>query len=256
MKALIIEDEALAAERLADLIQQYDADIEIVAQLDSVREAVAFFNTEKAPDLAFFDIQLADGLSFDIFEQATVNCPVIFTTAYDEYALRAFKVNSIDYLLKPIDSEELSKAFDQFFKLQKDNKTTEKAPDLALIQQAMQMMTKQYKTRFIIKAGSKITSVPVENILYFYSEHRTTYVRTKDAKKHAIDYTLEQLEGLLNPQFFFRLNRKFIAAFPAIKEVLTYSNSRLKVELAATGNDELVLVGRDKVGDFKKWLDQ
>jgi two-component system LytT family response regulator len=164
-------------------------------------------------------------------------------------------VNSIDYLLKPIDFEELSQAFDQFFKLKKEAKVAEKAPDLALIQQAMQMMTKQYKTRFIIKAGSKITSVPIDNILYFYSEHRTTYAKTKDGKKHAIDYTLEQLEGLLDPKIFFRLNRKFMTAFPAIKEVLTYSNSRLKVELIDL-KDEEVLVGRDKIGDFKKWLDQ
>jgi DNA-binding LytR/AlgR family response regulator len=255
MKILIIEDEHLAADHLSTLILRYDSTIEIVAQLDSVREAITFFNTENAPDLAFFDIQLADGLSFDIFEKTEVNCPVIFTTAYDEYALRAFKVNSIDYLLKPIDFEELNKAFDQFFNLKKESKNVEKAPDLALIQQAMQMMTKQYKTRFIIKAGSKISSIPTEDILYFYSEHRTTYVKTKDGKKHAIDYTLEQLEGLLNPQDFFRLNRKFFAAFPAIKEVLTYSNSRLKVELVDLRNED-VLVGRDKIGAFKKWLDQ
>lgn len=255
MKVLIIEDEHLAAEHLETLIHRYDSSIEIVAQLDSVREAIEFFDTEDAPDLAFFDIQLADGLSFDIFEKSEVNCPVIFTTAYDEYALRAFKVNSIDYLLKPIDFEELSKAFDQFFKLKKKDEIANKTPDLALIQQAMQMMTKQYKTRFIIKSGSKISSVPTEDILYFFSEHRTTYLKTKDLKKHAIDYTLEQLEGLLDSQFFFKLNRKFMTAFPAIKEVVTYSNSRLKVELVDLKNED-VLVGRDKINEFKQWLDQ
>lgn len=255
MKILIIEDEQLAADHLTTLIHRYDADIEIIAHLDSVREAITFFDTEAAPDLAFFDIQLADGLSFDIFEKTEVNCPIIFTTAYDEYALRAFKVNSIDYLLKPIDLEELTQAFDQFYKLKREDKVVEKTPDLALIQQAMQMMTKQYKTRFIIKVGAKINSVPIDNILYFYSEHRTTYVKTKDGKKHAIDYTLEQLEGLLDPKIFFRLNRKFMAAFPAIKEVLTYSNSRLKVELVNLEKED-VLVGRDKVRDFKNWLDQ
>jgi len=233
MTTLIIEDEILAAERLANLIHRYDSSIEIVGQLDSVRESIAFFDTEKTPDLAFLDIQLADGLSFDIFEKTKVNCPVIFTTAFDEYALRAFKVNSIDYLLKPIDYEELTAAFDKFFTLKKEEKAATAIPDLTIIQQAMQMMTKQYKNRFIIKAGAKISAVPVEDIFYFFSEHRTTYLRTKEGRKHAIDYTIEQVEGLINPQYFFRLNRKYITAFEGIKEV-----------------------SREKVGEFKKWLDQ
>lgn len=256
MKILIIEDEILAAERLSDLIRKFDSNIQILEISDSVRESVNWFQNNPAPDLCFMDIQLADGLSFDIFEKTSVDCPVIFTTAYDEYAIRAFKVNSIDYLLKPIDYEGVVKAFEQYHSLNKNVSEKAQIPDLDLIQKAMKMMSKSYKTRFIVKAGNHLSSVPVEEILYFYSEHRTTWVKTKQLKKHAIDYTLEQLEDLLDPNHFFRVNRKFYAAFSGIKDVMTYSNSRLKVQLIETSKDELVLISREKVKEFKEWLDQ
>jgi DNA-binding LytR/AlgR family response regulator len=256
MKILIIEDEMLAAERLADLIKKYNSDNEILEIIDSVRESINWFQNNSSPDLCFMDIQLADGLSFDIFEQISINCPIIFTTAYDEYALRAFRVNSIDYLLKPIDYEGVANAFEQYQNLVKNIPTKTQVPDLDIIQKAMQMMSKSYKTRFIVKAGNHLSSIPVDEILYFYSEHRTTWVKTKNLKKHAIDYTLEQLEDLLDPNQFFRLNRKFYAAFPGINDVVTYSNSRLKVQLLDTSKEELILISREKVKDFKEWLDQ
>lgn len=256
MKVLIIEDEPLAAERLSDLILAHDSNIQILGILDSVREAVDWFNNEPPPDLCFMDIQLADGLSFDIFEKTKVTCPIIFATAYDEYALRAFKVNSIDYLLKPVDNEGVKKAFEQYEGLIKDMPSQKVIPDLSLLQQAMKMMKQSYKKRFIVKAGNHISSIPAEEILYFYSEHRTTWLKTKKLKKHAIDYTLEQLEDLLDPNQFFRLNRKYLTAFSAIQGVLTFSNSRLKVQLQDLPKEELILISREKVGNFKEWLDQ
>ncbi len=256
MTTLIVEDETLAAERLSDLIRQYDPDIKILACLDSVREAVEWFQNDPAPDLAFFDIQLADGLSFDIFEKTEVPCPVIFTTAYDEYALKAFKVHSIDYLLKPIDIEELGAAFKQYFKINKNIATAPPAPDIDIIRQAVKMMSNNYKNRFIVKAGHHISAVAVENILYFFTEHRTTWIKTKSLKKHAIDYTLEQLSELLDPERFFRLNRKYIVSIDAIDTATSYSNSRLKVQLTDGGKSEKILISREKVREFKEWLDR
>lgn len=256
MRILLVEDEILAVERLSNMIHQYDSNIEIVAQFDSVRETVLFLNTRPDIDLAFFDIQLADGLSLDIFKQTKLSCPVIFTTAYNEYAIQAFKINAIDYLLKPISFKDLSHAFSQFKDLKSQYFTSPKALDSALIQQLMEKMTKQYKNRFIVKIGSKIASIPIETVLYFYSEHKTTYLKTTAFKKHAINYTLEELEGLLNPNHFFRLNRQFITSLPAIIEVSVYSNSRLKVNLLDLQRKDSILVGRDSVRDFKVWLDK
>jgi DNA-binding LytR/AlgR family response regulator len=253
MKVVIIEDEGLAVERLITLIRQYDPNIEIVAQLDSIESSVDWFPHHPAPDLCFFDIQLADGLSFKIFEKVSVKSPVIFTTAYNEYALQAFKVNSIDYLLKPIDYEELASAFEQFHQYTNQHST----PDLEIIQEAARMITRQkkYKSRFMVKAGHQLLGVPVEEVAYFFSEHKTTWLKTTDGLKHAIDYKLEEVEHLVDPARFFRLNRKYITAFGAIEKITSYTNSRLKVQLwEAKG--EKILVSREKVGDFKEWLDQ
>ncbi|MEM9919443.1 MAG: LytTR family DNA-binding domain-containing protein [Bacteroidota bacterium] len=255
MKVVIIEDEALAAERLIDLIHSYDATIEVVAQLDAVEQAVEWFEQSTPPDLVFMDIQLADGLSFEIFEKTSVACPVIFTTAYNEYALRAFKVNSIDYLLKPVGPQELHQSFEQFKNLQKTTPATN-IPDPKMIQQVVQMIQKRYKSRFIVKTGHQIISVPVEDIAYFYSEHKMVFLKTLHQKKHLVDYTLEQLEQLLDPDRFFRLNRKYLAAYPAIRSATTFSNSRLKVGLLHATAEEEILVSREKVGLFKAWMDQ
>ncbi|MDX1940668.1 MAG: LytTR family DNA-binding domain-containing protein [Saprospiraceae bacterium] len=253
MKIAIVEDENLAAERLSDLIKQYDPSYEILVFLDSVQEAVAWFSASAPPDLAFFDIQLADGHSFDIFQQCNVNCPVIFTTAYDEYALHAFKVNSIDYLLKPIDLESIKKAFIKLEQLKSSFIKDAPAITLETMQKVVQSLQKpNYKTRFVVKSGAQIHSVQVEDILYFFHEDKIVWLKRNDLKKFAVDFTLEQLETILDPARFFRLNRQFIVAFDAIKEITTYSNSRLKIKLL--DNNEPVIVSRERVGDFKTWL--
>lgn len=256
MKVLIVEDEAMAAERLVDLIHQYDASITVLDQLDTVSGAVQWLKNNPKPDLAFFDIQLADGSSFQIFDQVEVDCPVIFTTAYDQYALKAFKVNSIDYLLKPLDLEELTKAFQQFESLQQRFEQPQtNALSMDNIQRAMQMLTQQYKSRFVIKSGHTLTAVPTEAIAYFFSEHKLTWLVHEKGKKFSIDYTLEQLEGLVDPKQFYRLNRKFLASFKSIEKVVSYTNSRLKVHLQQHPKSDEVLISREKATAFKRWMD-
>jgi len=255
MRIIIIEDEILAAERLSDLISQYDSNIEIVEPLDSVESAVEWFQNNESPDLAFFDIQLADGLSFEIFEQVKVECPIIFTTAYDEYALKAFKVNSIDYILKPIDNKELIQAFEKFERTQKQAPSS---PPMDLIQQAMMMIQgqqKNYKSRFIVKSGNHLSAIEVAEVAYFFSEHKMSWIKTFEGKKYMVDYKMEALQNLIDPLQFFRLNRKYISSFKAIKDVVSYSNSRLKIKLLDSADDD-ILISREKVQDFKKWLDQ
>ena len=254
MKVIIVEDEALAAERLELLLQQYDSKMEVLAKLECVEEAVPWFLEGGKPDLAFFDIQLADGSSFEIFEQVEVPCPVIFTTAYDAYALKAFKVNSIDYLLKPVDLDDLKAAFQRYEAMKANFQTETTDFGLSQIKLAMKMLHKQYKTRFIVKSGHHLASVQVEDILFFYSEHKTVWIKRSNGKRHAVDYTLEQLEELLDPNLFFRLNRKYIASINSIKDVVTYSNSRLKVNLQELTGEEII-ISRERASSFKAWLD-
>jgi len=256
MKVLIIEDEKLAADRLALLINQYNAAIAIIGKVGSVRKAVETINLVYQPDLIFMDIQLGDGLSFEIFEKTEIKCPVIFTTAYDEYAIRAFKVNSIDYLLKPIDADELTTAIDKFKNLQKSANVTASVPNLILLEQAMQLLgqQQQYKNRFIIKVGEHIKYVPTNTIDFFFSQEKATFLQTKDNKRFVIDYALDQLEKMVNPQEFFRINRAYLVGLTAIQDIITYSSSRLKTVLRNSPETEVV-VSRDKVQAFKEWLD-
>jgi len=255
MKVLIIEDEKLAADRLALLIKQYDAGIEIIGKVGSVRKAAETINIVYQPDLIFMDIQLGDGLSFEIFEKTEIRCPVIFTTAYDEYAIRAFKVNSIDYLLKPIDADELTVAIAKFKNLQKTEKELPVAPNIALLEQAMQLLGQQpYKNRFVIKIGEHIKYVPTENIDFFFSMEKATFLQTKDDKRFVIDYPLDQLEKLVNPKEFFRINRAYLVGLTSIQDIVSYSSSRLKTVLRNSPEPDIV-VSRDKVQAFKDWLE-
>lgn len=252
MRILIIEDEIPASKRLAMLIKRLNAMATILASLDSIETAVDWLKTNPSPDLIFMDIQLADGLSFDIFTQIDVQVPVIFTTAYDQYALKAFKVNSIDYLLKPIDAEELNKA------LQKFEKLFQKQPNFSrnTIDQLIQSLTQpEYKERFIVKIGQLLTYINVSDIYYFYSEDGLVFARTSEGKKHGVDYTLDQLQDLIPPTHFFRINRKVITRIEAIHKIATYFNSRLKLELRPNADFD-VIVSRDRVPLFKKWLDK
>lgn len=249
MNCLIIEDEKVAAERLSGLIKNYDQSMEILKIIQSVKNAVKWLNTNKAPDLIFMDIQLADGLSFEIFEQTIVKAPVIFTTAYDEYALKAFKVNSIDYLLKPIDQSELNSAIEKH----KENIKPKEIPT-QIFDNILQTLTKNYKNKFVIKVGEHIKVFKIDNVQCFYSMEKYTFLQNNSGCDYAIDYSLDQLEDLLDPAQFFRINRKFIVSFSAISDIISYSNSRLKVKLNSNESNDLI-VSREKVQDFKKWLE-
>jgi DNA-binding LytR/AlgR family response regulator len=248
---LIIEDEPNAAERLISLIRQ-QRQINILGQFDTVTRSVDWLKKNQAPDLIFMDIQLADGLSFQIFEQVTVNAPVIFTTAYNEYALKAFKVNSIEYLLKPIDADELRAAFAKYETL-----TGKPTPDKMMesISYAMQMLTKKYKERFMVKVGEHLKTIAVNEILFFFSLEKTTFAQTTDGRKHILDFTLDQLDGLLDPAQYFRINRKYIVQADSIKDMISHTNSRIKLVLK-TSDDEDVIVARERVQEFKEWLDK
>ncbi|MDX1941316.1 MAG: LytTR family DNA-binding domain-containing protein [Saprospiraceae bacterium] len=252
MNILIIEDEQPAAKRLANLLHEFRPQTNILSMIDSVENAVKWLRANASPDLLFLDIQLADGLSFDIFNQVTVQSPVIFTTAYDQYTLKAFKLNSVDYLLKPIDPEELEGALTKFEQLFGKKMSY----DLSAIQQMIQTMVQpQYKERFLVRVGQQMIYILVEEIQYFYSEDGLAYAKTVDNKKHLVDYTLEQLEETLNPKDFFRINRKVITHINAIQKIAPYFNSRLKLEIKPKAEFE-VIVSRERVNDFKSWLDR
>lgn len=250
MRILIIEDEKPAANRLYKLLQVHFPEAELIGNLDTVSHAVRWFGENPTPDLIFCDIQLADGISFEIFEKVNVSSPVVFTTAFDQYAIRAFQVNAIDYLLKPIDPKELERAVEKF-----RSRSIQPSLDLTLLKSLIQPQTKSFKSRFLVRFGEKIQSVPVEEIAFFFIEERVTFLQTHAGKKYVLDSTLEQVESQVDPSIFFRLNRKYLSHVDAIEEVLTYSNSRLKVFLRNC-TDSDILVSREKVTELKNWLDR
>lgn len=253
MKILIIEDEEHAAKRMETLVKELLPKSIILAKLDTVKRAVDWFTNKEVPDLVLMDIQLADGICFQIFEQCEVKCPVIFTTAYDEYALKAFKVNSIDYILKPVDKDELSAAFDKYRNL--SAKTDAAQFQLSNIEEAMRMITKKSKTRFVIRVGEHLRTVEVENILYFYSQDKTTFCHTTEKRDFILDYTLEQLVEMLDTKQFFRINRKYLVHTKSIQDIISYTNSRLRLVLKDSADAD-VIVARERVQEFKEWLDQ
>jgi DNA-binding LytR/AlgR family response regulator len=250
MRILIIEDENLAARRLVKLIRDILPDCDISGNLDTVTAAVDWLNTNPQPDLIFLDIQLADGISFEIFEHVKVTSPIIFCTAYDQYAIKAFKLNSIDYLLKPVDPEELKQAMDKFL-------SGRKVPEITLdqIRVLLQPVQKVYKNRFLVKVGERIQTIAIDDTGVFYSEDKVTFLMTRQGKKFIIDYTLDEVENLLDPELFFRLNRKYISSVASIKGVFTYSNSRLKIQLENISDND-ILISREKMALFKHWLGQ
>jgi len=253
MQILVIEDEKLAADRLITLITDIEPTAQVLKSIESIKAAVKWLNSNPHPDLIFMDIQLADGLSFEIFDKVEVEVPVIFTTAYNEYALRAFKVNSIDYLLKPIDKEELRTSIHKYLKLNK-NVTQNVALQPQLLKQVMNLIQNPYKSRFVVRIGEHIKTIAIEDVAYFYSSEKSSFLRSISGRDYAIEYTLDQLEQELDPHKFFRVSRKFIIAMPHIKDIIAYSGNRLKI-IAMGGDQEEVLVSREKVTDFKKWLD-
>ncbi|MHC0447463.1 LytR/AlgR family response regulator transcription factor [Flavobacterium sp. 3-218] len=254
MITLIIEDEKPAARLLQRKLEKLDVTVETM--LHSVEESVEWFSNNPHPDLIFLDIQLSDGLSFEIFEKIDIKSAIIFTTAYDEYALKAFKLNSIDYLLKPIDEDDLETAVAKF--KSRLPKASAETSNLHLdFEQIRQMLSnpfeKTYKKRFTVKIGQHLKVITTEEIECFFSENKGTYIHTYDNRDYLIDSTLEILEQELDKKDFFRVSRKFIVPLKAIKEIQVYTNSRLKVILPTYKEDE-VIVSREKVQDFKSWL--
>lgn len=250
MKVVLIEDEPLAAEKLQRYLLKCNEDIEVLATLTSLEVAVPWIRDhQESVDLFFMDVQLSDGLSFELFAQIDVKKPVIFTTAFDEFAIDAFKVNSIDYLLKPVTFTDLSKALTKLKSMRAQLAQPMNIGDLAT-----QLGKRTYKDRFLVRIGNHIHSVPTIDIAYFYAEGRDVYLKRSNGKKYLIEYTLESLEGLVDPKLFYRTNRSFIIGIHAIDDVIVYSNRRLKLNLVPKMDGEVV-VSREKVSQFKQWFE-
>ena len=251
MNILIVENEKPAADKLVRLLMKIDKSITILGIVETVEESINRIQEKPLPDLILMDIQLDDGLCFEIFETTNVDIPVIFTTAYDEYTLKAFKVNSIDYLLKPIDEELLRSALAKFMKLYAD-----KDPFKRDFKQLLYEFRNQYKSRFLIKIGEKYKSVPAGDISHFYINERSVFLSDNNGKDYGVDYSLEQLQTLLDPRKFFRINRECIINIEAISLMYSFSSSRLQLTLKNREKSDLFVVSRDKVAEFKKWIDK
>lgn len=252
IEILIIEDEPRAASHLSRVLNESGEEIKICSIVESIDEATSYLKENGEPSLIISDIQLSDGLSFEIFDQVKVENPVIFVTAYDQYAIEAFRSNGIDYLLKPVSPEDVVKALDKFKRFTNHEKGDKKL-DYGSLAALISGKSNDYKSRFMIKVGEKIKSIGIEEVDYFYSLDKATFLRTKADRNFVLDYSLEQVVEMLDPKEFFRINRKYIIKIDAIKEIVQWSNSRYKVVL--DGTDEDVLVARERVKDFKNWLD-
>lgn len=249
LRIIIIEDEKPAARLLERKIEKFG--FQVLDKLTSVEESIQWFKQNEEPDLIFLDIQLSDGLSFEIFDQVMVKSAIIFTTAYDAYALRAFKLNSIDYLLKPISDADLKGAIDKF----NEQRTSFFAftEQLNLFKSFLSTTPKENKERFLIKIGTQLKIVPVGEIICFFSANKSTYLKTKEGRDYLVDNALDEIEQTIEPEHFFRISRKHIVAIDSIKEITAYSNSRLKLNLTLDFDEELI-VSREKVNEFKLWL--
>lgn len=255
MKALIVEDEPLAQKELKRILLKAAPDCEILATVDGIQSAVEFLSNQM-PDLIFMDIQLSDGQSFEIFNQIQVTCPVIFTTAYDAYALQAFKANGIDYLLKPIEPEAIERALAKFKMLQtSDNMAERMASEAEKLRRLIQSTGHQYKTRFMTTIGDRIRFLNEDEVAYFQADDEVVYLITHEKKKFIINYTLENLEPQVDPSRFFRINRRYLAHIDSIGDIHKHFNSRLKLALSPEPADE-VLVSRARVQAFLTWIGQ
>ncbi len=253
MRILIIEDELPAARRIAKLIKEVEPNTEIVGTIDSVSASVEWLKNNPHPDLILLDIHLGDGSSFEIFEEIELNCPVIFTTAYDEYAIKAFKVNSVDYLLKPINKEELEQSVKKFRKFSEKDKMD--FSQFRSVLESMKTEDNKYKKRFVVNYGDKIRSVEVSEVAYFMIMEKNTFLVTKQNETYGIQYSLEQLEEFLTPTDFIRVNRRFIVSFDAIENMWSYSRSRVKLGLQPAAPED-VIVSTDRSSQFKAWLNK
>lgn len=247
MNVLIIEDEVLTAKHLENLLSKLDSTVKVVKVCDSIKSSVIFLKEKTSIDLIFADIHLSDGLSFEIFNQVKTDIPVIFTTAYDDYAIKAFKVNSVDYLLKPIDREELKAALDKFKKITANNRESIDLDEIRSI------LKKEYKGRFMVRSGASLISVKTSDIAFFVSEDSVVILTTTGGKRFAINYTLDQLELQVSPQQFFRINRKILIHIDAIQKAEPHLNGRYKINNPLLPEGEN-LVSRERVNDFKHWM--
>ncbi len=250
MKLLLIEDEDAAVRRLEKILLETDPSAIILQKLDSVAASVEWLRINVAPDLIFMDIHLADGSSFEIFDHAPIKCPVVFTTAYDEYALKAFKVNAIDYLMKPIKAVEVAAALNKYEAMQQPRHV----PDYQALLDKLQPPQPPLLRRILVKLGQSIRLVDMEDVAYFYTRDKITFLVTKSTqKRYPIDYPLDKLEKLLDPKAFYRINRQFIIHIASIKEMHPYSKSRIKIDLEPASDVETI-VSTERASDFKQWL--
>jgi two-component system, LytTR family, response regulator LytT len=254
MKILIIEDEELAVKKLHKMLISIDQDIEVIANLDCIAASVEWLENNDAPDLILMDIELLDGQSFEIFNRVDVKSPVIFTTSYDEFALKAFKVNSVDYLLKPIQKEDLAAALEKFKKMY--GAATPAAPinmEFLIKELQQKLQPKEFRKRFLVKNVQKLVSIETEDIAYFYSDGRLNFFKTYDNKKYVVDYTMDEMEEMLDPEKYFRISRSFYVSISSVEQIHDYFGNRLILTLKPPVDKE-ALVSREKVTEFKKWM--
>ena len=252
MKVLIVEDEELAAKKLRKILTSIDPGAEVVGVTDSIRGTVEWLQEHPQPDLILMDIELGDGQSFEIFNLTPVKSPVIFTTSYDEFALKAFKVNSLDYLLKPVQKEELEAALGKFRKLNNNNNNDINIDNLVRELQ-QKLRPREFRKRFLVKHGQKLASIEIDDIEYFYSDGRLNFFKTGDNRKYVVDYTMDELEDMLDPEKYFRISRSFYVSIRSVEKIDDYFGNRLILGLKPAVDKE-VLVSREKVTEFKKWL--
>lgn len=248
MKVLIIEDELVAAQQLQRLLADADPQIQVLAVLQSIEESVEYFTEHTAPELVFMDIHLADGSSFNIFDQVKVECPIIFTTAYDQYAMQAFKVNSIDYLLKPINPSDLERALEKYHKFSAPAQS-----DMLALMQMMKQQYRQYKSYFLIPVADRLMPLAVADIAYIWLDNKVARIVTKDNRTYAMDKPLDVLMEQLDPNLFYRVNRQFVVAHDAIKDIGFWILGKLKLNLCVPVPDNII-VPKAKVPEFKNWF--
>ncbi|HMU71217.1 MAG TPA: LytTR family DNA-binding domain-containing protein [Ferruginibacter sp.] len=255
MKILIIEDEELAVKKLHKMLIGIDDSIEVIANLDSIESSVEWLENNETPDLIMMDIELLDGQSFEIFNRVKVKSPVIFTTSYDEYALKAFKVNSVDYLLKPIQREDLAAALNKYRQMFAAPAASQPSINMDMLVKELQqkLQPREYRKRFLVKNVQKLVSVETDDIAYFYSDGRLNFFKTTDNKKYVVDYTMDELDGMLDPDKYFRISRSFFVSIDSVDQINDYFGNRLILTLKPAVDKE-ALVSREKVTDFKKWL--
>lgn len=250
MKVLIIEDERPASQKLKRMLDELDKTIDVSAILESVEGSINWFLNNPHPDLVFMDIQLDDGLCFEIFENIKIDTPVIFTTAYEKYAIRAFRVNSVDYLLKPIKKKELADALAKYRKIHAGN------TDYSAINRFLEEMNPERRERLLIKVGQHYRSVQIKDVQFFYTRDGSVFIKTEGGRDYALDFSLDRAEKMTDPKRFFRVNRNYIVNISAIKDIIAYSASRLKLLVDGHSDEDDILVSRDRVAQFKKWMNR